>query len=64
MESDVAERFNVDETVVAQNTPAQVGYARIHRAWAALVVVFGLALTVVWACLLGYALFRLFDLVF
>jgi hypothetical protein len=64
MESDVIERSNVDEIVVAQNTPAQVGYAHIHRAWAALVVVFGLALTIAWACLLGYALFSLFGLVF
>jgi len=33
----------------------------IHRIWPAAIIAFGLGLTVVWVCLLGYGLVRLVE---
>ena len=48
-------------TADAQSVPRTATHV-IHRIWPVVVIVFGLALTAAWMCLLGYALVKLIEM--
>jgi hypothetical protein len=44
------------------STAAAAPASPVHRIWPVAVIVFGLALTAAWMCLLGYALVKLIEM--